>query len=145
MNARVFALMFVTLTLAGCSAKYVGKNYDGPDLPETQVGFVTFSRVGDAAAILCKIDGQSVNMDPKNRSVSMLPGKQAVLFLFTSPNRQSVAVEWTFNVEAGRKYAVRFPERQPSASTVLWLEDLTAGKRVTEITSSPLKSSYACL
>jgi hypothetical protein len=143
MNARLSAF-FLIATLTACSAKYVGKNYDGPDLPENQVGVVTFSRVGDAAAILCKINGQSVSMDSKNRSVAMLPGKYAVLFLFTSPNRQSVAVEWSFTVEAGHKYAVRFPEQQAS-SIVLWLEDLTAGKRVTEITSSPLKSSYACL
>jgi hypothetical protein len=145
MNARSFVLFSVIAVSAACSAKYVGKNYDGPDLPENQVGIVTFSRIDDQAAILCKVNGQSVNMDPKDRSVSVLPGKHAVLFLFVSPNRRSVAVEWTFSVEAGHKYAVKFPERQPPSSTVLWLEDLTAGKRVTDITSSPLKSNYACL
>ena len=145
MNVRLFALFSVIVTLAACSVKYVGKYYDGPDLPENQVGIVTFIRVGDQAAILCKINGESVNMDTKNRSVSLLPGKYAVLFLFVPAYGYSKAVEWTFSVEAGHKYAVRFPEQQPPSSLVLWLEDLTAGKRVTDMTSSPLKINYACL
>lgn len=155
-SRRLIFCLFVIFGTAfsACSAKYVGKSYDGPELPESEVGTVIFKKTGTSvlggvlaynrqAAVLCKVDGERVDMDPEKRSVTMLPGKHRVLFMYDG-KRPLVAVEWTFNVEAGHKYLVTFPDEQPDSGIMLWLENLTTGKRVEDITSSPLKSPYAC-
>ncbi|MBI2210050.1 MAG: hypothetical protein HYV05_02625 [Deltaproteobacteria bacterium] len=150
----VCLLLILGAPLAACSAKYVGKNYDGPDLPENEVGIVIFKKSGTSvlggvlaykrqAVVSCKVDGERIDMDPEKRSVNLLPGKHTVLFMYDG-KRPLVAVEWTFNIEAGHKYLITFPEEQPDSGIMMWLEDLTTGKRVTDITSSPLKSPYAC-
>ena len=68
-------------------------------------------------------------MDPEKRSVSMLPGKHTVLFIYDG-KRPLVAAEWIFNIEAGHKYLIAFPEEQPDSGIMMWLENLTTGKRV---------------
>jgi hypothetical protein len=153
-NRVVWVLLILGVAFTGCSAKYVGKNYDGPDLPESEIGIVIFKESGTPvlggvlaykrqAVVLCKVNGERIDMEPKKRSVSMLPGKHTVLFIYDG-KRPLVAVEWTFDVEAGNKYLIAFPEEQPDSGIMMWLENLTTGKRVTDITSSPLKSPYAC-
>ena len=93
--------------------------------------------------VLCKVDGERIDMEPEKRSVSMLPGKHRVLFMYQGKG-PLVAVEWSFNVDPGHKYLIAFPDEQPDSGVMMWLENLTTGKRVTEITSSPFKSPYAC-
>ena len=142
------------MLFVACSAKYVGKYYDGPDLPDNEVGVVIFNKISSnvlagilvsnhQAVVSCKVDGERVDIDPETRSVKVRPGKHTVLFMYDG-KRPLVAVEWTFNVEAGHKYLITFPERQPDSGLLMWLENLTTGKRVTDVTSSPLKSPYAC-
>lgn len=148
------ALLLGALSFAACSAKYVGKNYPGPDLPETDIGTIIFKTthievLGELlvqyrqAVVLCKVNGERIDMDPETRSVNVLPGKHSFLFMYDG-KRPLVAVEWTFNVEAGHKYQINFPDEQPPFGIMMWLENVTTGKRVTEVTSSPVKSAYAC-
>jgi hypothetical protein len=154
-SIQICVLLIVAVAFTGCSAKYVGKNYDRPDLPESEIGVVIFKKSGTPvlggvlaykhqAVVLCKVDGEKIDMDPEKRSVSMLPGKHTVLFMYDG-KRPLVAVEWTFNIQARHKYLIAFPEEQPDSGVMMWLENLTTGKRVTDITSAPLKSPYACL
>jgi hypothetical protein len=156
MSRKQIVCVFLILgtSFAACSAKYVGKSYDGPDLPESEVGIVIFKKSGTSvlggvlaynhqAVVSCKVDGERIDMEQEKRSVNLLPGKHTLLFMYDG-KRPLVAVEWTFNVEAGHKYLITFPEEQPDSSIMMWLENLTTGKRVTDITSSPLKSPYAC-
>jgi len=148
----VCALLLSCLPLAACSAKYVGKHYPGPNLPETDVGTIIFRTTSTKvlggllthhrqAVVLCKVDGERIEMDPETRSVNVLPGKHSLLFMYDG-KRPLVAVEWTFNVEGGHKYLITFPDEQPDSGIMMWLENLTTGKRIMNVTSSPLKSAY---
>jgi hypothetical protein len=150
----ILSVLILTAPLPGCSAKYVGRSYDGPELPESDVGTLIFRKSGTAvlggvlvhnlqAAVLCKVDGERIDMDPEKRSVSVLPGKRSVLFIYQGKG-PLFAVEWTFNVEPGHKYLISFSDEQPDSGVMMWLENLTTQERVTEITSSPAKSPYAC-
>jgi hypothetical protein len=151
---KLILCTLVLSTFPACSVKYVGRSYDGPELPESEVGIVIFKKTGTSvlggvlvhnqqAAVLCKVDGERIGMEPEKRSVSMLPGKHRVLFMYQGKG-PLVAVEWSFNVDPGQKYLIAFPDEQPDSGVMMWLENLTTGKRVTEITSSPFKSPYAC-
>lgn len=149
MNKNKFGLLLIALSVLfiSCTAKYVGKSYDGPELPDSEVGIVIFNDlnkfVNNQAVIPCKVDGVRVDMNPEDRSVDMLPGEHNVLFMYDGKG-PLVTIEWTFRVEAGHRYLITFDEENSSSQMKLWLEDLTEGERVTEITSSPLKGAFSC-
>ena len=105
----ILCTLVLSASFPACSAKYVGRSYDGPELPESEVGTVIFKKTGtnvlggvlvrnQQAAVLCKVDGQKIDMEPEKRSVSMLPGKHAVLFMYQGKG-PLVAVEWSLNVD----------------------------------------------
>jgi hypothetical protein len=139
-------LIICALIGSGCSAKYVGKTYDGPELPDTEVGTVKFNNLkklfNNQKVIPCKLDGVRIDAD-SNQSISVKAGKHALLFMYDGKG-PLMTVEWTFNVEARHKYLVSFPEEQSIGSISMWLEDLSAGQKVTDITSSPLKGVFTC-
>ena len=141
-----FSLLLALLS-ASCSPKYIGKFYDGPDLPESEVGTVIFQSRGgwfnSESVVLCKIDGIRVDMNPDKRSVDVLPGMRTIMFVYDKIKPLS-SIEWTFRIEPGHKYLVGFPDQQPGSGFILWLDDLTMGKRVNDVTASALKSFYAC-
>ena len=147
-NSKLFLAGVLVLYVlgSGCSAKYIGKAYDGPDLPENVVGTVKFKNLkklfNNQSVKPCKVDGVRVDAD-SNESISVKSGKHALLFMYDGKG-PLVTVEWTFNVEAGHKYLVSFPEEQTHTSISMWLEDLSTGQRVTDITSSPLKGVFTC-
>jgi hypothetical protein len=147
MRKLVAALIVTTLLFVGCSAKYVGKTYDGPDLPIGEVGVITFDNLNrmfnNQKVLPCKLDGIRIDMDPKDQTITVKPGKHTLLFMYDGRG-PLVTVEWTFNAEPGHAYLVTFPKEQSFNSIIMWLEDLTAGKRVTKISSSPLKGAFSC-
>jgi hypothetical protein len=146
-KSSVVLLIILCALLGGCSAKYVGKSYDGPDLPNTEVGTVKFNDLekmfNNQAVVPGKVDGVRVDMNPKDRTVTVKPGMHTFCFMYDGKG-PLVTVEWSFNVEAGHTYLITFPPEQSASGIALWLEDLTLGKRVTDVTSSPLKGAFSC-
>jgi hypothetical protein len=119
----VCTFLILSVTFTGCSVKFVGRNYDGPDLPESEIGIIIFKESGTPvlggilaykrqSVVLCKVDGKRIDMDSEKRSVSILPGKHTVLFIYDG-KRPLVAVQWTFNIEAGHKYLIAFQRNSP--------------------------------
>jgi hypothetical protein len=146
-RSLVTAVVVLCAFAGACHARYIGKTYDGPDLADDEVGTIRFNDLkklfNNQAVLPCKLDGVRVDADA-NRSIIVKPGKHTLQFMYDGAKRKLLAVEWTFNVEAGHRYVVSFPEEQPADSVELWLEDLSAGRKVTDITSSPLKGGLAC-
>jgi hypothetical protein len=132
---------------AACSGKFVGRSYEGPDLPESEVGTVVFDSVmklfNNQVVVSCKIDGQRVDMDPKTRSVKMPPGKRTILFMYRG-NGPRIAVEWIVNIEAGHKYLITFSDHQPASGPLLRLEDRTTGQHLIDVDTSHFRSSWTC-
>jgi len=85
----VSALLLSGLLFAECSVKYVGKNYPGLNLPETDFGTAIFRSTSSKVlggllthlrqvAVLCKVDGQRIDMNPETPSVKELLGKHSL-------------------------------------------------------------------
>lgn len=143
----VLILIVICIVLQGCAAKYVGKAYDGPDLPNSKVGIIKFNDLkkmfNNQAVIPGKVDGVRVDMNPNDRTITVKPGRHTLCFMYDGKG-PLVTVEWSFNVEAGHEYLITFPDQQPPSGIALRLEDLTTGKPVSDVTSSPLKGPFSC-
>jgi hypothetical protein len=143
----ILTAILLCVFLIGCAANYVGKTYDGPELPSNEVGTIRFDEhkkfFGGQIVIPCKLDGIRVDVNTNDRTITVMPGKHTLLFMYDGAG-PLVTVEWTFTVEGGHTYLITFPKDQPPSNIMLWLEDLTTGKKVTDITSSPLKGAFSC-
>ena len=157
MNSKLgfLALAFGSwlLVIACSETRLEGHSYDGPELPQAEVGTV----IGDSTdkfwnnilVLICKIDGRKVAARPTDRSIDSLPGEHRFLLVHHHGGKFDRAVELTFTVEAGHTYLITFDkkstmEASSDRSFSLWVEDIVAGQRLMNVKSSNLKSSYVC-
>lgn len=140
----------VCTLIAGCSAtKYIGRSYDGPELPKNQVAALFGDDLDQVwhnqATLVCRVDGKKVEVSETDKSVHVLPGGHTVMVLYTGGTQGQHAIEFTFNVDAGNDYQFTFDKGATGRNMILWVENTTTGEKVQDIKSSPLKSPLACV
>ena len=156
MNRKLASLAFafgsLLLVIACYQTRLEGLSYDGPALPQAEVGTV----IGDSTdrfwnntfVLVCKVDDRKVMARPTDRSIDSLPGEHRFLLVYHG-RKFHRAVELTFAVEPGHRYLITFDkksvmEAEFDSSSSLWVEDIAANQRLMNVQSAALKSSYAC-
>jgi hypothetical protein len=162
---HLILLPVLILLATNCSTKYIGRAYEGPELPASEVGVVVFNHLSNSSfyqrIVPCKVDGQKVKMYQESNSLHVLPGKHTLMWIYDSPG-PLITAESTIHITAGHRYLFTFseantipPDRllleiatygiyKAGPNVSIWLEDSTIGQRVMEITSVP-KSIFSCM
>jgi hypothetical protein len=141
------------LVIACSETRLEGHGYDGPELPQAEVGTVRGDSTdrfwNNTFVLICKIDDRKVAARPTDRSIDSLPGEHKFLLVHHYGGKFDRAVELTFIVEAGHTYLITFDKKSMKEASVdtsssLWVEDIATSQRLLNVKSSNFKSSYAC-
>lgn len=134
------------LLIVACSeTRLEGHGYDGPELPQAEVGTVmgdsTDRFLNNVLVRICKIDDRKVLARRTDRSIDSLPGEHKFLLFHHHGGKFDRTVELTFTVEAGHTYLITFDRNN---SSLLWVEDIATSQPLMNVKSSDIGSSYAC-